>query len=204
MKNSKNINIKSKGIILSTFVLFSVLLIFIPTNVYGNEIDITNIGLEETTIITLKNNSDEDVNSLRIWLQEDFNFESFKTENGWVGEKNQAGVIIFTSSEMIKIGESVKFGIKTDKVNPVINWKVVNEKDEVIEKGVTNYIPLKSIFIRKYIQGSTSIPYSKEFSREPKEGEYLITGSKFFGWFGHISISPIEKIEKNFILPQTS
>jgi len=99
MNNSKNINIKSKGIILSAFVLFSVLLIFIPTNVYADEIDITNIGLEETTIITLKNNSNEDVNSLRIWLQEDFNFESFKTENGWVGEKNQAGVIIFTSSD---------------------------------------------------------------------------------------------------------
>ena len=139
MNNSKNINIKSKGIILSTFVLFSVLLIFIPTNVYANEIDITNIGLEETTIITLKNNSNEDVNSLRIWLQEDFNFESFKTESGWIGEKNQAGVIIFTSSDTIKAGESVKFGIKTDKVNPVINWKAVNEKDEVIEKGITDY-----------------------------------------------------------------
>jgi|APSaa5957512576_1039674.scaffolds.fasta_scaffold03468_2 hypothetical protein len=82
------------------------------------------------------------------------------------------------------------------------NGKIIAIRDA--EKGVTNYIPLKSIFIRKYIQGSTSIPYSKEFSREPKEGEYLITGSKFFGWFGHISISPIEKIEKNFILPQTS
>ena len=76
MNNSKNINIKSKGIILSAFVLFSVLLIFIPTNVYADEIDITNIGLEETTIITLKNNSNEDVNSLRIWLQEDFNFDN--------------------------------------------------------------------------------------------------------------------------------
>ena len=139
MKNNKNINMKSKGIILSTFVLFSVLLIFIPTNVYANEIDITNIGLEETTIIILKNNSDEDVNSLRIWLQEDFNFKSFKTESGWIGEKNQAGVIIFTSSDTIKAGESVKFGIKTDKVNPEINWKAVNEKDEVIEKGITDY-----------------------------------------------------------------
>ncbi len=139
MNNSKNINIKSKGIILSTFVLFSVLLIFIPTNVYANEIDITNIGLEETTIITLKNNSNEDVNSLRIWLQEDFNFKSFKTESGWIGERNQVGVIIFTSSDTIKAGESVKFGIKTDKVNPVINWKAVNEKDEVIEKGITDY-----------------------------------------------------------------
>ena len=139
MKKNKNININSKGIVLSTFVLFSVLLIFIPTNVYADEISITSIGLEQTTILTLKNNSNEDVNSLRIWLQEGFNFESFKTESGWIGEKNQAEVIIFTSSETIKSGESVKFGIKTDKVNPVINWKTVNEKDEVIEKGITEY-----------------------------------------------------------------
>ena len=54
MKNSKNINIKSKGIILSMFVLFSVLLILIPTNVYANEIDIINIGLEETNFLSDK------------------------------------------------------------------------------------------------------------------------------------------------------
>jgi len=54
MNNSKNINIKSKGIILSAFVLFSVLLIFIPTNVYADEIDITNIGLEETNFLSDK------------------------------------------------------------------------------------------------------------------------------------------------------
>ena len=139
MKNNKNINIKSKEIILSAFVLFSVFLIFIPTNVYANEINITSIGLEETTILTLKNDSTDSINTLRIWLQEDFNFESFKTEKGWMGEKNQAGVIIFTSSEMIKIGESVKFGIKTDKTNPAINWKVINEKDEVVKTGITDH-----------------------------------------------------------------
>jgi hypothetical protein len=137
--NNKNININSKGIILSTFVLFSVLLIFIPTNVYADEISITGVGLEETTILTLKNDSTYNINTLRIWLQGDFNFESFKTENGWVGEKNQAEVIIFTSSEVIEAGESVKFGIKTDKINPIINWKAVNEKDEVIKTGITDY-----------------------------------------------------------------
>ena len=87
MKNNKNINIKSKEIILSAFVLFSVFLIFIPTNVYANEINITSIGLEETTILTLKNDSTDSINTLRIWLQEDFNFESFKTEKGWMGRK---------------------------------------------------------------------------------------------------------------------
>ena len=38
----------------------------------------------------------------RIWLSQNANFESFKTEKGWVGEKTPQGVIIFTSSESIK------------------------------------------------------------------------------------------------------
>ena len=57
----------------------------------------------------------EDVQTFRIWLSQNVNFESFKTEKGWVGEKTPQGVIIFTSSEPIKKNESVKFGIKTDK-----------------------------------------------------------------------------------------
>ena len=57
----------------------------------------------------------KDVKTFRIWLSQNANFESFKTEKGWIGEKTPQGVIIFTSSEPIKENESVKFGIKTDK-----------------------------------------------------------------------------------------
>ena len=65
----------------------------------------------------------------------DFNFKSFKTEQGWTGEKNSQGVIIFTSSEGIKPGESVKFGVKTDKAKPGINWKALDRKDNQIDIG---------------------------------------------------------------------
>ncbi|MEK0336672.1 MAG: biofilm-associated protein, partial [Nitrosopumilus sp.] len=64
-----------------------------------------------------------------------FSFKSFKTEKGWVGEKTPQGVIIFTSSETIKPGESVKFGIKTDKVKPGINWKALDKGDNQISIG---------------------------------------------------------------------
>jgi len=127
----------ARGIILSSALLFSIILIMIPSNVYADEVSVTSVALEETSLLELTNNSNEDIKTLRIWLGSDFNFKSFKTEKGWTGEKNSQGVIIFTSSDSIKSGESVKFGVKTDKPNPGINWKVLDKKDTQIKTGIT-------------------------------------------------------------------
>ncbi len=107
-----------RGIFLSIILLFSIIIITIPSNIYAEEVSVKSFAFEETTIIEIINDSDEPINSFRIWLGSDFSFKSFKTEEGWVGEKTPQGVIIFTSSETIKPGESVKFGVKTDKAKP--------------------------------------------------------------------------------------
>ena len=125
----------TRGIFLSITLLFSLLLIVIPSNANAQEINVKSFAFEETTIIEVTNDSDEEVNTFRIWLGSDFNFKSFKTEKGWVGEKTSVGVIIFTSSETIKPGESVKFGVKTDKVKPGVNWKAVDKLGNVIDTG---------------------------------------------------------------------
>ena len=136
MRTLKNMNKSSgRGILLSIALLLSITLFTIPSNVYGEEITVKSIALEETTILELTNDSDENVNSLRIWLGNDFSFKSFKTEKGWIGEKTPQGVIIFTSSKSVEPGESVKFGVKTDKSNPGINWKAVNNKNVQIDTG---------------------------------------------------------------------
>jgi hypothetical protein len=127
----------TRGIFLSIAFLVSIILVAFPSNVYAEEVSVTSIGLDETSVLELTNNSDEDVNTLRVWLGNDFNFKSFKTEKGWTGEKNSQGVIIFTSSESIKPGESVKFGVKTDKPNPGINWKVLDNKDKQVDTGIS-------------------------------------------------------------------
>ncbi|MEK0339666.1 MAG: biofilm-associated protein [Nitrosopumilus sp.] len=124
-----------RGIFLSIILLFSILIITIPSNIYAEEVSVKSFAFEETTIIEITNDSNEQVNSFRIWLGSDFSFKSFKTEKGWVGEKTPQGVIIFTSSETIKPGESVKFGIKTDKVKPGINWKALDKGDNQISIG---------------------------------------------------------------------
>ena len=125
----------TRGIFLSITLLFSLLLIVIPSNANAQEINVRSFAFEETTIIEFTNDSDEEINTFRIWLGSDFNFKSFKTEKGWVGEKTPLGVIIFTSSETIKPGESVKFGVKTDKVKPGVNWKALDKVDNVMDTG---------------------------------------------------------------------
>jgi len=124
-----------RGIFLSITLLFSLLLIVIPPDAYAEEINVESVALEETTIIELTNDSDKEVSTLRIWLGNDFSFKSFKTEKGWTGENTPQGVIIFTSSESIKPGESVKFGIKTDKAKPGINWKALDEENKQLSIG---------------------------------------------------------------------
>ena len=125
----------TRWVLLSIVLLFSLSLTIIQPNAYAEGIDVESFSLEETTIISVENNSNEEINTIRIWLGSDFNFKSFKTEKNWVGEKTPQGVVIFTSSESIKPGESTKFGVKTDKVSTGINWKVLDNKDNQIEMG---------------------------------------------------------------------
>ena len=153
-----------KGILLLSTILFSVFLILIPIEGYANEVEVSALGLEETTIITVSNNSEKNIKMLRIWLGENVDFKSFKTEEGWMGEKTPQGVIIFTSSETIKNEESIKFGIKTSKANPNINWKTLDQQNEIIQTGVvsssTSYILNKNPDIQveeKYENSGTSI-----------------------------------------------
>jgi hypothetical protein len=126
----------NRGIPISIIILFSISLIIIPLEVYADEVNVVSIGLDETAIITATNNSDNEIKTFRVWLGDDFNFKSFKTEKGWTGEKNQQGVIIFTSSETVKPNELVKFGLKTDKINPIINWKALDQENKIIDTGI--------------------------------------------------------------------
>ena len=190
MKNKKIMNISSmRGIFLSITILFSLVLILIPSNGYAEELDVNSIALDETAIITLTNNSQEDVKTFRIWLQDEFNFKSFKTERGWIGEKNAQGVIIFSSSEIIKTGESVKFGIKTDKPNAVINWKGLDQNNEVIKVGAIRSDDLQKVvyneIINEQIDNTGTTIFSDSTFRvipdKPNSGSTIrVTGEKFW------------------------
>ena len=123
------------GIFFSISLLMSIMLFSVPSNAFA-EVSVESFAIEETTIMEVTNDSNQEVKTLRIWLGSDFSFESFKTENKWTGEKTPQGVIVFTSSESINPGESVKFGIKTDKIIPGINWKVLDNSGEQLDTGL--------------------------------------------------------------------
>ncbi len=122
-----------RGIFLS-ILIFSIGFGVIPS-VYAESVTAKSIAFEETTIIEFFNQGTKDINTFRIWLSSDFNFKSFKTEKGWTGEKTLQGVIVFNSEEAIKPGESIKFGVKTDKVSSGINWKALDNNDKQIDAG---------------------------------------------------------------------
>ncbi len=125
-----------RGIFLLLIIVFSISIISIPTNAYaGNELKVTSESFEKSTIIEFSNGGEIEISSFRIWLSAGSNFESFKTEDGWLGEKTPLGVIIFTSDKPVTQGNSVKFGVKTDVPKPGINWKAIDKNGEQISLG---------------------------------------------------------------------
>ena len=98
----------------------------------------TSTGLDYSSILELENKRGNDFNieKVRIWLSGDNSFKSFKTEKGWIGKFEVGGqVIVFSSQEAIKPGQSVKFGIKTSFEDPTINWKALDRNNQVIQSA---------------------------------------------------------------------
>lgn len=130
-----------RGIFLSLILIFTISLTTIPIIANAeNEIIVESVYFEKGTIIEFINEGKVEVDSFRIWLSADFNFESFKTEEGWSGDKTPEGVIIFSSTNPLKQGSSVKFGVKTDETKPGINWKAIDKNGNQISIGKS--IPL--------------------------------------------------------------
>jgi len=132
--------LSSRGAVLSLLIVASIFVVFASAEIEAQEklVSARSIGFEETTIIEFENSksSTSDIDTIRMWLGSDFTFKSFKTEKGWTGKKTPQGVIVFSTSSPLKAGDVVKFGIKTDKPKPGINWKAL-EKDEQIGTGKT-------------------------------------------------------------------
>lgn len=125
------------------FFILSILFVIIFSNGFDFDnvfaankiVSSKSLSFENTTIIQFTNQGTEELKSFRIWLTE-ISFKSFKSENGWTAQK-LPHVITFTTVEPIKPGEIVKFGIKTDKPKPDINWKAIDIEGNQIDTGKT-------------------------------------------------------------------
>ena len=136
-----------RGMFLPLILVFTLLVISTPLYSYAEgTVNVESTSFEKSTIIEFTNDGTKEIHSFRIWLSSDFNFDSFKTESGWIGEKTPQGVIIFTSKDPVSSGESVKFGIKTNESKPGVNWKAIDQTGEQIEigKSIPNDFPNKA------------------------------------------------------------
>ena len=158
-----------RGLFLSLLLVVAGFTIFSLNEIDAQQNVVTSksVGLDETTIIEFENKGSTEIKTFRIWLGADNSFKSFKTEKGWTGEKTPQGVIIFTSADPIKPGQSVKFGVKTDKVKPGINWKAVDKNANELQIGKT------------LVSESPSKPATKNGQPSQSTTAGVLTDSKF-------------------------
>ncbi len=127
------------SISVSILFVFSIFTLFSITEVNAQEdISVNPTGYENTIIVEFENNSDSKIKTVRMWAGGEITFESFKSEPGWGGGKYSDGkLIIFTSTNTLNPGESVKFGLVTSEKIDGINWKVLDQNGNDIDSNKT-------------------------------------------------------------------
>ena len=127
------------GIFTSLLLVSSIfaLLSISEVNAEGT-ISVDAAGYENTIIIEFENDSDSKIKTVRMWSGGEITFESFKSEPGWGGGKYSDGkLMIFTATNTLNPGESVKFGLVTsEKVNGM-NWKALDQNNNDVDTGKT-------------------------------------------------------------------
>jgi len=127
----------TSGIFISVLFVFSIFTLISISEVNAAEVISVNAkGYENTIIIEFENESTSKIKTIKVWPGGEVTFTSFKSEPEWGGGKySDSKLLIFTATNTLNPGESVKFGLVTyEKVN-AINWKVLDLNDNDVDKG---------------------------------------------------------------------
>ena len=119
-------------LVLTLFTIFS-----LPEAAAADTISVSAKGLSNTIILEILNdkNNTSNIKVINVWVSTDNSFKSFEVEPGWTGnEKANGQMIVFSASKALNPGESVKFGLITDKKTSGINWKAIDENGNTIDK----------------------------------------------------------------------
>ncbi len=132
------------GIFTSVLLVVSIFTLLSISEVNAEEVISVNAkSYENTIIIEFENESTSKIKTIRIWLGGDKSFKTFKTEPGWGGGKySDSKLLIFTATNTLNPGESVKFGLTTNEKVNVINWKVLDQNENEID---TRKTPIQEI-----------------------------------------------------------
>jgi len=152
------------GIFTSVLLVVSIFTLLSISEVNAEEVISVNAkSYENTIIIEFENESTSKIKTIRIWLGGDKSFKSFKTEPGWGGGKySDSKLLIFTATNTLNPGESVKFGLTTNEKVNAINWKVLDQNENEIDTRKTPIQEISSTISSFAEQESVKIEEVKE------------------------------------------
>ena len=161
----------TSGIFISVLLVFSIFTLISISEVNAAEVISVNAkGYENTIIIEFENESTSKIKTIKVWPGGEVTFTSFKSEPGWGGGKySDSKLLIFTATNTLNPGESVKFGLVTDEKVNAINWKALDRNDNDIDKGK----------ISIQVISETSSDIIEEESKEVEQAKE--TGGELYG-----------------------
>ena len=161
----------TSGIFISVLLVFSIFTLISISEVNAAEVISVNAkGYENTIIIEFENESASKIKTIRVCPGGEVAFTSFKSEPGWGGGKySDSKLLIFTATNTLNPGESVKFGLVTDEKVNSINWKALDRNDNDIDKGK----------ISIQVISETSSDLIEEESKEVEQAKE--TGGELYG-----------------------
>jgi len=156
-------------------LIFSIFTLISISEVNAEEVISVNAkGYENTIIIEFENESTSKIKTIRMWPGGEVTFTSFKSEPGWGGGKySDSKLLIFTATNTLNPGESVKFGLVTDEKVNAMNWKALDRNDNDIDKGKT------SIQVISETSSDLIEEESKEVEQAKETGDELYGAKKF-------------------------
>jgi len=165
----------TSAIFISVLLVFSIFTLISISEVNAAEVISVNAkGYENTIIIEFENESTSKIKTIRVWAGGEVTFTSFKSEPGWGGGKySDSKLLIFTATNTLNPGESVKFGLITDEKVNAINWKALDPNDNDVDKGKI------SIQVISEISSDLIEEESKEIEQAKETGDELYGTKKF-------------------------
>jgi len=158
----------TSGIFISVLLVFSIFTLISISEVNAAEVISVNAkGYENTIIIEFENESASKIKTIKVWPGGEVTFTSFKSEPGWGGGKYSDGkLLIFTATNTLNPGESVKFGLVTDEKVNAINWKALDRNDNDIDKGKTSIQVISETSSGPIEEESKEVEQAKEIGNE--------------------------------------
>jgi len=158
----------TSAIFLSALLVLSIFTLISISEVNAAEVISVNAkGYENTIIIEFENESTSKIKTIRVWAGGEVTFTSFKSEPGWGGGKySDSKLLIFTATNTLNPGESVKFGLVTDEKVNSINWKALDRNDNDIDKGKTSIQVISETSSDIIEEESKEVEHAKETGGE--------------------------------------